>query len=86
MSTNPKLGRRSFLQVSAAAAGGLLIGFYIPETRQLLAQGPRGGGPAALYPNAFCPHWYRRHSALTIHKPETDRAGNFDRDVAGRRS
>jgi isoquinoline 1-oxidoreductase subunit beta len=73
MSTNPKLGRRSFLQAGAAAAGGLLIGFYLPEKGQLLAQGPqggRGGAPATLYPNAFVRVGTDDIVTLTIHKPE----------------
>jgi isoquinoline 1-oxidoreductase beta subunit len=72
MSTTQKLGRRSFLQVSAAAAGGLLIGFYIPEKGALLAQGPRGGagGGAALYPNAFIHIGTDDVVTITIHKPE----------------
>jgi isoquinoline 1-oxidoreductase beta subunit len=57
----PQIGRRAFLQVSAVAGGGLLIGLY---TKDLLAQG-RGGGPgasaASLAPNTY----------ITIHPDNT---------------
>ena len=37
--TNPKLkvGRRGFLKAGAAAAGGLFIGFHLPESDKLEA-------------------------------------------------
>ena len=57
---NPRLDRRAFLQVSAVAGGGLLIGLYAPD---VLAQG-RGGGPgsaASLAPNTY----------ITIHPDNT---------------
>ena len=57
---NPRLDRRAFLQVSAVAGGGLLIGLYVPD---VLAQG-RGGGPgsaASLAPNTY----------ITIHPDNT---------------
>ena len=37
-----KLNRRNFLKTSAAAAGGLVLGFYLPEKNQLDAQSPAG--------------------------------------------
>ena len=49
---DPRLDRRAFLQVSALAGGGLIIGYYAPD---LTAQG-RGGQPGAepaIVPNAF---------------------------------
>jgi isoquinoline 1-oxidoreductase beta subunit len=57
---DPRLDRRAFLQVSALAGGGLLIGLYAPD---VLAQG-RGGGPgnaASLAPNTY----------ITIHPDNT---------------
>ncbi len=34
---NPKLGRRGFLKAGVAAAGGLFIGFHLPESNKLEA-------------------------------------------------
>src|SRR5204863_8129171 len=42
MSAISKLDRRSFLKTSAAAAGGLGLAFYLPESNQLEAQGAAG--------------------------------------------
>jgi hypothetical protein len=35
-----KIDRRSFLKAGAASAGGLLLGFYLPERNQLAAAQP----------------------------------------------
>ncbi len=34
---NPKLNRRGFLKAGAATAGGLFIGFHLPESDKLAA-------------------------------------------------
>jgi len=68
--TSQKIGRRGFLQAGAAAAGGLLIGFCLPERSELFAQGPFGGGPVALSPNAFIHIGSDDIVTLIVHKPE----------------
>ena len=40
-----KVTRRSFLQVSAVAGGGIVIGLYAPK---IAGQGARGGGPGEI--------------------------------------
>jgi isoquinoline 1-oxidoreductase subunit beta len=42
MNAIQKLDRRSFLKTSAAATGGLILGFYLPEHNQLQAQSAAG--------------------------------------------
>src|SRR5271166_3978503 len=44
-----KVNRRTFLQAGAATAGGLLVGFYLPESSRLLAQ----TAPASTKLNAW---------------------------------
>jgi isoquinoline 1-oxidoreductase beta subunit len=61
------IDRRSFVKISAGAAGGLVLGFSLTE--ELAAQfGPPGG--AALTPNAFIQIGADELVTLTIHKPE----------------
>jgi isoquinoline 1-oxidoreductase beta subunit len=43
-----KVNRRSFLQVSASAAAGMLVGFYLPERSKLAAQAT-GSAPVNAY-------------------------------------
>jgi isoquinoline 1-oxidoreductase beta subunit len=53
MTTNT-VNRRSFLKVTAAAGGGLMIAMYTDAYADLLAQGRQGGAPPPpLEPNAF---------------------------------
>jgi isoquinoline 1-oxidoreductase subunit beta len=69
MSTRQKTDRRTFIKTSAAAAGGLLLSFYLPENDSLAAQGPPRG-PAPLMPNAFVHIGADDVVTLTVHKPE----------------
>jgi isoquinoline 1-oxidoreductase beta subunit len=53
MTTN-SVNRRSFLKVTAAAGGGLMIAMYTDAFADLLAQGRQGGAPPPpLEPSAF---------------------------------
>jgi len=70
MKAESKSNRRTFIKVTASAAGGLLLGFYVPENGRLAAQGPPRGGPAPLVPNAFVHIGADDVVTLTIHKPE----------------
>ena len=83
MSTNQKLGRRSFLQVGAAAAGGLLIGFYIPEKSAASGAGTARWRSRSSVSECVYPYWYRRHR--DDHHSQTGKRtghGNFDRHAA----
>jgi isoquinoline 1-oxidoreductase beta subunit len=69
--TTPRhLDRRSFLQVTTLAGGGLMIGLYTPD---LLAQrGGRGGGPApGPVPSAFITINPDNTFTLVAQNPET---------------
>jgi isoquinoline 1-oxidoreductase beta subunit len=71
MSAPRTIERRSFLKAGGAAAGGLVIGFYLPhrDASLLDAQfGPPGGG--ALNPNAFVRIGADDVVTLIIHKPD----------------
>jgi len=61
--------RRTFIKTGAAATGGLLLSFYLPEKRLMGAQGPQRG-PAPLAPNAFVHIGTDDVITLTVHKPE----------------
>ncbi len=62
-----KLNRRSFLQAGATAAGGLMLGFYLPEKSPLAAQ-TSSAAPAKL--NAFVRIGADDSVTLMIHKSE----------------
>jgi len=61
-----KLNRRNFLQAGATAAGGLMIGFYLPEKSPLAAQ--TAAAPSKL--NAFVRIGADDSVTLMIHKSE----------------
>jgi isoquinoline 1-oxidoreductase beta subunit len=62
-----KLNRRSFFQAGATAAGGLMIGFYLPERSPLAAQAA-AAAPSKL--NAFVRIGADDSVTLMIHKSE----------------
>jgi isoquinoline 1-oxidoreductase subunit beta len=64
--TNTRLNRRGFLKVSSAAAGGLLIGFYLPGTRKLAAEAVNSTARI----NAFVHIGTDDVVTFIIHKPE----------------
>ncbi len=67
-----KLNRRGFLQAGGTAAGGLMIGFYLPERSPLAAQTPAQskGAPAPSKLNAFVRIGADDSVTLMIHKSE----------------
>src|SRR5262245_29729992 len=65
-----KVNRRSFLQVSAAAGGGLIIGLYAPKVAgQGRAGGPGGG--ASLDPNVYITVNPNNTFTIVAKNPET---------------
>ena len=65
---NPTTDRRTFLKAGAAAAGGLLLGTYLPGNTLDAQFGPPGGG--AITPNAFVRIGTDDVVTLIIHKPD----------------
>ena len=65
---NPTTDRRTFLKASSAAAGGLLLGLYLPDATLHAQFGPSGGG--AVTPNAFVRVGSDDVVTLIIHKPD----------------
>ena len=61
-----KIDRRNFLKTSAAATGGLVLGFYLPGRKEVLAQ----SSSAAAKLNAFIQIGADDTVLLTIHKPD----------------
>src|SRR6187455_549615 len=69
--TIKKVGHRTFLQVSAVAGGGLVIGLVAPR---LAAQGGRAGGPgsaASLDPNVYITVNPNNTFTIVAKNPET---------------
>src|SRR5438093_10790136 len=66
MSTIQKLDRRNFLKTSAAATGGLVLGFYLPENNSLEAQSASTVGKM----NAYVRIGTDDSVTLSIHKAE----------------
>jgi isoquinoline 1-oxidoreductase beta subunit len=61
-----KLDRRTFLKGSAMAAGGLVLGFYLPDTNEVEAQ----SNPSPTRMNAWIQIGADESVTMTIHKPE----------------
>ena len=63
------MNRRGFLKTSAATAGGLLVGFYLPESSRLKSQTTaQTNAPQRL--NAFVRVGSDDSVTLTIHRAE----------------
>ena len=65
------MNRRNFFKTGAAAAGGLMVGFYLPERSKLAADSP-GGTTASTLPrlNAYVRVGTDDSVTLTIHRAE----------------
>jgi isoquinoline 1-oxidoreductase beta subunit len=64
-----KIERRSFIKASTAAAGGLLIGLYLPKGSESVVEA-QFGPPAAITPSAFIRIGTDDVVTLIIHKPD----------------
>src|SRR5688572_9051313 len=65
-----RMERRSFLKTGTAAAGGLLIGLYLPKGATESVVEAQFGPPAAITPNAFIRIGTDDVVTLIIHKPD----------------
>jgi isoquinoline 1-oxidoreductase beta subunit len=63
------MDRRSFLMTGSAAAGGLVLGFYLPGRGEAVLDA-QFGPPAAINPNAFVRIGADDIVTLIVHKPE----------------
>ena len=67
-----RLDRRNFLKGSAMVAGGLVLGFYLPDANEAEAQSTATSAPvgAPVRMNAFIQIAPDDTVTMTIHKPE----------------
>ena len=65
-----RIERRSFIKTGTAAAGGLLIGLYLPKGSSESIVAAQFGPPAAITPNAFIRIGTDDVVTLIIHKPD----------------
>ena len=70
MSLDGRLERRAFIKTTSAAAGGLLIGLYLPRGASESIVEAQFGPPAAITPNAFIRIGTDDVVTLIIHKPD----------------